>query len=150
MESSVNQIYDDNVKDIPSLSFYRMTEMAPLKNGKKELFENPIKPGEIKYNKFSDHQLITVIEALTKLPSLLQKVFTVKYELDTVCYLTLKLYINGKWREIVIDDYIPCLRVTREPLFANTDDNELGWLALQKVFCKHFGQYYYYFKPNFP
>ncbi len=44
----------------------------------------------------------------------------------------MKLYICGEWTEVIIDDYIPCYKSTRMPIFANSDKQELGWIVIQK------------------
>lgn len=67
--------------------------------------------------------------------------------------MTLKLYIKGTWKEIIIDDYLPCFAINRHPIFANTKKWQLGWYIIQKgiflmftnpVFCKVKGRYFYW------
>jgi hypothetical protein len=70
--------------------------------------------------------------------------FTVKFDLDNVCFFTTRMYLNGTWQEFVIDDYIPCNKSTRMPIFANTSTHEIGWLVVQKAFCKYFKKYFYW------
>lgn len=53
--------------------------------------------------------------------------FYAKYR---VSFFTMKLYIEGFWQEQVIDDYIPCFKINKLPIFSNTEDNEIGWMVL--------------------
>ena len=42
-------------------------------------------------------------------------------------FFTLKLYKNGYWKEIIIDDYLPCNKITRIPIFSNIKERQMGW-----------------------
>ncbi|KRX01213.1 hypothetical protein PPERSA_05613 [Pseudocohnilembus persalinus] len=155
IEQSINQnMQVEQQRELPPIDFHRISELQQFKKKleqqNKNLFEKPIEPGQIVYNKCSDQQLLACIESLSRFPQLLQKVFTIKYELENVCFITLRLYSKGQWLEQVIDDFVPCYKVSRECVFANTQYNDLGWIGLQKVFSKYFGSYLYFYEPNFP
>lgn len=57
-----------------------------------------------------------------------------------VGYLVLKLYIDGCWKEIVIDDIFPFLEDGNESIFSTSFNKDIGWIALQKgnIFCVSF------------
>lgn len=57
-----------------------------------------------------------------------------------VGYFILKLYCDGIWKEIVIDDYIPCLKDL--PLLSTNFKGDIGWLILQKAIAKAKGSYF--------
>lgn len=81
---------------------------------------------------------MTCVDALINYPFLLENIFTKKYELDMICFFTIKIYDKGVWKEIVVDDFIPCLKSNHNPIFATCSNREYGWLALQKAFCKFY------------
>lgn len=56
-------------------------------------------------------------------------------------YFILKLYSDGNWKEIVIDDYIPCLK--DQPLLSTNFKGDIGWLILQKAIAKVKGSYFF-------
>lgn len=47
-----------------------------------------------------------------------------------VCFFTLCLYIDGNWKEIVVDDFIPCHKINKHPIFCNTINKDYGWYAI--------------------
>jgi hypothetical protein len=51
----------------------------------------------------------------------------------------MKLYLNGKWSEIIMDDFVPCYKIDNkgfEPVLANSRTIEPIWQLIQKLFCK--------------
>lgn len=50
-----------------------------------------------------------------------------------------KICKNGEWKEVVIDDYIPCRH--GKPCFSNAHGNELWVLLLEKAWAKLHGSY---------
>lgn len=59
---------------------------------------------------------------------------------DTVGCYRIYLYPKGVFQRVVIDDYIPCLKDKREPMFI-TDSKECWPLLLQKAWVKTYGSY---------
>jgi len=52
----------------------------------------------------------------------------------------LKLYVDGGWKEIFVDDYIPCSK--NQTLFSTNFKDDIGWLVLQKAISKINGSYF--------
>jgi calpain-15 len=50
-----------------------------------------------------------------------------------------KICKNGEWKEVVIDDYIPCHN--GKPCFSKANGNELWVLLLEKAWAKLHGSY---------
>ncbi|EGR28298.1 morn domain repeat protein [Ichthyophthirius multifiliis] len=136
----------DDFEDDLACSLLRISENQ-YKN--RELFSNPIRPNQIIFNELSDYQLVTVLEALTYFPQLYTKIFTIKYEIDQVGFFILKQYIDCQWKEIAIDDYIPCMDNKYEKVVYSTNkDFDIGWIIIQKLFSKLNQSYFYHLKQN--
>lgn len=52
----------------------------------------------------------------------------------------MKLYYDGNWKEILVDDYIPCLK--NQPLLCTNFNEDIGWFILQKAIAKIYGSYF--------
>lgn len=48
---------------------------------------------------------------------------------------------NGEWKEVVVDDYIPCSKEGK-PVFSSAHGNELWVILLEKAWAKLHGSYY--------
>ena len=46
---------------------------------------------------------------------------------------------NGEWKEVVVDDYIPCYK--GDPAFSKANGNELWVILLEKAWAKLHGNY---------
>ena len=49
---------------------------------------------------------------------------------------------DGVWQAVIVDDFIPCDSVTKNPLFSRANGNELWVLLLEKAYAKLHGSYY--------
>lgn len=72
-------------------------------------------------------------------PSLVERLFLTKEYNEEGVY-RVKLFKNGEWMEIVVDDYFPCLP-NGGPIFSRGHGNELWVLILEKVYAKIHGCY---------
>ncbi|KAL4500615.1 hypothetical protein ABPG72_003039 [Tetrahymena utriculariae] len=108
----------------------------------KDLFVYPIQANTIVYNQLSDYQLVTCIEALSQFPHIFFKIFSVRYDLADIGFIFVKLYINGQWQDIIVDDVFPFYDQQQDVIFSTTVLKELGYLVLQKAFCKIQNSYF--------
>ena len=79
---------------------------------------------------------------LEKDEKLVRRLFEVT-EYNSEGIYRISLYVQGRWKTITIDDYIPCL--PRDgPFFVEIADSPSIWLNLiEKAFAKVFGGYKY-------
>lgn len=56
-------------------------------------------------------------------------------------FYVVRLLVHGKPTNIVVDDFIPCLRGTNEPLFTRPNGREIWVMILEKAWAKNFGTY---------
>lgn len=54
---------------------------------------------------------------------------------------SLRLHIDGRPQEILVDHYIPCIRYLRYPLFLRLQKPEIWPLLLEKAWAKTYGKY---------
>lgn len=106
-----------------------------------KLFEK-IDASSIKKGEGGLHSLhfLSVIAGLAEFPHRLKKIFQ-QSESNKYGVYALNLYLNGKPKEVIIDDYFPCLNDKLEPLFARPVGKEIWVLILEKAWSKMFGSY---------
>ena len=51
----------------------------------------------------------------------------------------MKLFLDGKWTECVIDDIFPCF--LNKEVILSTVNEEIGWLLIQKAIAKYYKGY---------
>jgi|JI9StandDraft_1071089.scaffolds.fasta_scaffold867697_1 hypothetical protein len=56
-------------------------------------------------------------------------------------YYVVRLYINGKQKDVVIDDQFPCMNSNRKAAFCQPNGSELWVMLLEKAWVKSFGFY---------
>ena len=106
-----------------------------------KLFEK-IDASSIKIGEGGLHTLhfLSVIAGLAEFPHRLKKIFQ-QSESNKYGVYALNLYLNGKPKEVIVDDYFPCEHDKLEPLFAKPMGKEIWVLILEKAWSKMFGSY---------
>jgi hypothetical protein len=74
-------------------------------------------------------------------PYRLKKLF-LSTEINNENIYGVKLCLNGKWTEIIVDDYFPCDPKKSLPCFSYCNDNSLWLKILEKCYAKSRGSYY--------
>jgi hypothetical protein len=112
----------------------------PLK--KAALIRDGIQPSDVGQGALGDCWLLSAFACLAEYPGALENLLVTKEVNRRGCY-TVRLYDDklGAWRDLVIDDRIPCDGGTGKPLFAQPHDGELWVLVLEKAFAKLCGSY---------
>lgn len=106
------------------------------------LFEN-IDPNDIEQGQLGVCYLLAAISAVAEFPSRIQKIF-INQQSNAQGVYGVKFYVQGVPTEIVLDDYIPCTKSSKEkisPVFSKPKGNELWVLLLEKAWAKLFGSY---------
>jgi hypothetical protein len=71
----------------------------------------------------------------------MNKIFVSTEEDHAVGRYTARLWVQGGWKNVTVDDRIPCAD-DGLPCFASCADIDECWVPiLEKVFAKHFGSY---------
>lgn len=56
-------------------------------------------------------------------------------------FYAIQLYMEGKPKTIIVDDLIPCMKATNQPLFAKPNGKQCWVMILEKAWVKMFGNY---------
>ena len=83
--------------------------------------------------------MLATISALASNPKSIEKIF-VFHDIQIGFYV-LKLYINGVPKHMVVDDLIPCNKLSKTPLFTKPIGNQVWVLLLEKAWAKAIGTY---------
>ena len=104
------------------------------------VFEGKIEFDDVRQGAIGNCYFMASISALTETPQIIAEIFRHHEVQKSGCYeITLKL--DGEWQVVVLDDYIPCSKNSRKPLFANPKGNELWAMLLEKAWAKVNGGY---------
>jgi len=104
------------------------------------LFVGKIEPNDIKQGALGDCYFLSVLSSLAEWPDRIRKIFVDKEKNPLGCYCV-RMCVMGEWREIVVDDYFPCDKRTKKPVFTIGNENELWVLILEKAWAKIYGSY---------
>ncbi|KAG2392806.1 hypothetical protein C9374_011531 [Naegleria lovaniensis] len=117
---------------------------------KPELFLAGIEPADIRQGRVGDCYFLGAIAVAALHPKLIKALFIPSAYNEYGIY-QIRLFYNGMWREIMIDDYVPMIvsnkiesktRSNFAPLFARSIDIEELWvILLEKAYAKLHGSY---------
>lgn len=105
------------------------------------IFYQEIEPNDIKQGQLGDCYLLSSLSSLAERPHVVQKIFNPTEKNEFGVY-SVWLNVNGIWKNIVIDDYFPCLSDKSGPAFSRANGNELWVLIIEKAYAKIFGSYF--------
>ena len=130
----------DKVQLWRSFEWVRATEVPSLNDdeGKLQVFFNEVSPSDIKQGYLGDCYFLSVLSVLSEVPTRITKLFLNDKQNNLGVY-GLKICKNGEWKEVVVDDFIPCFR--DEPAFSKAHGNELWVILLEKAWAKLHGSY---------
>lgn len=130
----------NETKSIKSIQWLRPKDIKT--NSSEEIkwsvCNNP-KITDIKQGVLGNCWLIAVFALLVQKPEYRDKIILTKEISSTGCYLV-RLCINGSWKTILLDDYLPCCEETKTQMFAKTL-KQLWGPMLEKALAKVNGSY---------
>ena len=109
--------------------------------GKFYLFEDNIECDDVKQGNISDCYFLSSIAAITEFPELIVQIFR-QFEVTKNGYYEVVLRINAEWQVVILDDYFPCYKNTKKPVFCRPNGNELWVMLLEKAWAKVNGGYF--------
>ena len=108
---------------------------------KKEQFEDTINMDLIKYGRVSLPYLYCVLSSLaTHYPAIFTKIILTK-EYNPEGKYEVRLYVDGEFKTIVVDDYFPCIRGTNVYYFTRPANFEMWPILIEKAWAKVNGGY---------
>ncbi|CAM6005459.1 unnamed protein product [Sphagnum balticum] len=104
-----------------------------------KLFEG-IDPNDVKQGQLGICYCLATISEMARSPELIKAIFPF-HDLKIGFYV-LRFYTNGVLNYVVVDDYFPCNKNSREPLFSKPIGNEIWVLLIEKAWSKVVGSYF--------
>ena len=115
----------------------RITDIVP----KPVIYEDTINMELIKYGRISLPYLYSVLSSLAKhYPAIISKIILTKDYNPNGKY-EVRLYIDGEFKTIVVDDYFPCIKGTNVYFFTRPADFEMWPILIEKAWAKVNGGY---------
>ena len=115
----------------------RITDIVP----KPAIYEDTINMELIKYGRISLPYLYSVLSSLAKhYPAIISKIILTK-EYNPNGKYEVRLYIDGEFKTIVVDDYFPCIKGTNVYFFTRPADFEMWPILIEKAWAKVNGGY---------
>ncbi len=106
-----------------------------------QVFYDKIEKEDIIQGCLGNCYFLSAIASLCKYPSLIEKIFFIKEKSIEHCY-GCYLRINGIWKLVLLDDYIPCIGyLIKKFAFSHANGNELWVILLEKAWAKINGNY---------
>ncbi len=84
--------------------------------------------------------LMSSLAAMTNMPQLICQLFR-SFQINKYGCYEIGLNIEREWQIILLDDYFPCSKKTRTPIFAKPNGPELWVMLLEKAWAKINGGY---------
>jgi len=135
-----------NVKILKSFNFskddiawYRASEIFP--NKRYTIFENKIEVNDIMQGNVGNCYFMSSLAAMCVSPQLIMELFRTLSVTSNGCYEVV-MRIDGVWNVILLDDYFPCHKDSKKPLFAQPNGSELWVMLLEKAWAKVNGCYF--------
>lgn len=98
-----------------------------------------ISPDDIEQGELGDCYFLSTLSSLAqKWPQVVQNLLITR-KTNSECVYAVKLCIDGIWRVIGLDDYVPVKN--NSPAFSHSHENEAWVLFLEKAWAKSFGNY---------
>lgn len=119
--------------------------------GKINIFDKPdddqqiglhryISPLDIKQGGLGSCFFLACLSAMAEYPNRILNLFVTK-KVNKYGIYCVKFCVNGKWKAIIVDDFIPCLK-DKKPCFSQAVGNELWVMLLEKAYAKLVGGYF--------
>ena len=107
-----------------------------------QVFYDKIEKEDIIQGSLGNCYFLSAIASLCKYPNLIEKLFFFKEKSEENCY-GCYFRINGIWKLVLVDDFIPCYGSIYDKNFAfsHTNGNELWVILLEKAWAKLNGNY---------
>ena len=119
----------------------RAADLDPAKRF--QLFEGKIEPADLIQGELGDCYLIAALSCLAETPAAIRKIFR-EDERSARGKYGVHVFdgVANKWTVVVVDDFIPVHKGTRNPAFIHPHGNELWAVIIEKALAKFCGSYH--------
>ena len=119
-----------------------------FENNDYELFKK-IEPTDILQGELGDCYFLAALACLAEYPPLIARLFEFDQK-NPYGFYPIWLHINGAWKRIIVDDYLPVFNTVSHSYygqkdqlcFSQTNEKELWVILLEKAYAKAFNGYY--------
>jgi len=132
------EITKSKIQDFNEIIWLRASEIFEGKNY--AVFETSIEASDVKQGYLGNCYFLSTLACMCKYPQLIMQIFRTPFVTENNCY-EICFRINGVWKVVVIDDYIPCDKSTKKPIFAQPSGNEIWVMLVEKAWAKVNGGY---------
>ena len=134
-----SKAYKEKAKNINTneIGFLRASEIF---GNKYKLFSEKIEMDDVIQGKLGDCYFLSSVANLCKFPSLIMKLFKTK-DTNKDGFYEIILFIDGKPQIVIVDDYLPVNKRTKQPVYAQSKGKELWVMLLEKAWAKVNGGY---------
>ena len=134
-----DDVYEEDLNNWESITWERVEKIFGSQNY--QVFFEKILKEDIIQGGLGDCYFLSAIAALCVYPKLIEKLFFFKEKSDEHCY-GCYFRINGIWKLILVDDYIPCYGSWGKNFaFSCAHGNEMWVILLEKAWAKLNGNY---------
>lgn len=129
MEATPRQFYS-------KIEWKRLGEIYP----RAVLFCNSTEVTDIRQGILGNTSFLSTLTSIAEFSDSIMRLFETQ-ELNQYGVYSVWLSINGEWKNIIVDDYIPVKQDTVQPAFARGVENEIWVMILEKAYAKAYGYY---------
>ena len=134
-----DDVYEEDLNNWESITWERVENIFGSQNY--QVFFEKILKEDIIQGGLGDCYFLSAIAALCLYPKLIEKLFFFKEKSDEHCY-GCYFRINGIWKLVLVDDYIPCYGSWGKNFaFSSAHGNEMWVILLEKAWAKLNGNY---------
>ena len=137
IDSNKYETEKDTRKNMEEIDFFRAKEIIGENYC---LFSEKIEIDDVKQGALGDCYFITSVANLCKFPDKLKKMFKQKTKNEKGFY-EIELCIDGKKQIVIVDDYLPAYKNTKQACYAKPIKNQIWVMLLEKAWAKVNGGY---------
>lgn len=140
--NSVTEIGVNELKDyLKIVIHWRPLNEIILFKKNNNILELEINPGDITYKFRCNYNYISVISHLAEYPNLIRRLLTPDSFVNNFNIYSVKLYLNGTLKDVVVDGLIPCF-TNLQPLYTYSNSGKYTWaILIEKALAKVFKSY---------
>ncbi|KAL4492424.1 hypothetical protein ABPG72_005559 [Tetrahymena utriculariae] len=120
-----------------NITWKRIEQIIP--QGEVKVFQGKIEPNDIYQGQLGDCYFLSALSTLAEEPDLISRLFEI-VEYNPHGYYIVWLNHDGFWKQVVVDDYFPC--INNKPAFSKSHDNEIWVMILEKAYANLFKSYH--------
>ena len=109
-----------------------------------KVFDGSIEPDDICQGELGDCYLLSALSVLAEWDGSVERLFVADKQSDAHGIYVVRLCVRGHWREIILDEMVPCFPDSQsrgQPVFSRGKGPELWVMLLEKAWAKVFGSY---------